>query len=403
MSYYLKYIKYKTMYLNLKGGMKRKKSDEANDANDADKKTKYSDNENERSLVDKTRQIPENFPKQRTEVPHFYKIGSEKVQRNIPIGCEKWETVCFGYNPTNYTAEIVLKHDINTPETWSEGRGWADPKAIDTPQNGKNINLYNIFGPSGMSYSERLENGVLKGATVRDEINITQALITRGATKEQLIQIASENQFKHRFSHTGPLLFDVNEYPKNPIGRTGLIGRGSLGNWGPNHAADPVVARIHNGKLQFILVRRADNSQWALPGGMVEAGQTISGTRKREFAEEAMNIEGITGNDRHNRLIEIEKQLTNIFDPTRNLNVVIYEGVVDDPRNTDQSWMETVAMLTFINNPDYPEDANLNLEAGDDANKVRWVNYNPNGNLFASHKLFIDLAVDYLQTKGYLQ
>lgn len=29
--------------------------------------------------------------------------------------------------------------------------------------------------------------------------------------------------------------------PVNPVGRTGLIGRGHLGRWGPNHAADPIV------------------------------------------------------------------------------------------------------------------------------------------------------------------
>lgn len=27
------------------------------------------------------------------------------------------------------------------------------------------------------------------------------------------------------------------------MGRTGMIGRGLLGKWGPNHAADPIVTR----------------------------------------------------------------------------------------------------------------------------------------------------------------
>lgn len=31
--------------------------------------------------------------------------------------------------------------------------------------------------------------------------------------------------------------------PLNPVGRTGIIGRGHLGHWGPNHAADPIVTR----------------------------------------------------------------------------------------------------------------------------------------------------------------
>lgn len=44
----------------------------------------------------------------------------------------------------------------------------------------------------------------------------------------------------------------VNGYPLNPIGRTGISGRGVLGRWGPNHAADPVVTRwkrLENGEI----------------------------------------------------------------------------------------------------------------------------------------------------------
>lgn len=34
-----------------------------------------------------------------------------------------------------------------------------------------------------------------------------------------------------------------NNFPLNPIGRTGIQGRGVLGRWGPNHAADPIITR----------------------------------------------------------------------------------------------------------------------------------------------------------------
>ena len=46
-----------------------------------------------------------------------------------------------------------------------------------------------------------------------------------------------------RRSHYGPykfIQFDIDVpilAPINPVGRTGLIGRGHLGRWGPNHAA----------------------------------------------------------------------------------------------------------------------------------------------------------------------
>ena len=43
-----------------------------------------------------------------------------------------------------------------------------------------------------------------------------------------------------RWQHTITICF-VN---RNPCGRTGLRGRGTLGKWGPNHAADPVVTRF---------------------------------------------------------------------------------------------------------------------------------------------------------------
>lgn len=78
--------------------------------------------------------------------------------------------------------------------------------------------------------------------------------------------------------------------PLNPIGRTGLSGRGILGKWGPNHAADPIVSRIgDHGHLEFVAIQRRDNGEWAIPGGMVDAGEQVSETLKREFAEEAMN------------------------------------------------------------------------------------------------------------------
>jgi len=38
-------------------------------------------------------------------------------------------------------------------------------------------------------------------------------------------------------------------FVRNPVGRTGMRGRGLLGRWGPNHAADPVVTRYTAGSV----------------------------------------------------------------------------------------------------------------------------------------------------------
>ena len=53
----------------------------------------------------------------------------------------------------------------------------------------------------------------------------------------------------NRASHEGEYLVDVDNRPLNIRGRTGLRGRGVLGKWGPNHAADPVVTR--QGQILF--------------------------------------------------------------------------------------------------------------------------------------------------------
>lgn len=46
-----------------------------------------------------------------------------------------------------------------------------------------------------------------------------------------------------RRSFEGTYTLDKHGVPQNPLGRTGMRGRGLLGRWGPNHAADPIVTR----------------------------------------------------------------------------------------------------------------------------------------------------------------
>ena len=41
---------------------------------------------------------------------------------------------------------------------------------------------------------------------------------------------------------------------------------------------------------QFVAIQRGDTGEWALPGGMVDAGEAVKATLKREFMEEASNL-----------------------------------------------------------------------------------------------------------------
>lgn len=184
----------------------------------------------------------------------------------------------------------------------------------------------------------------------------------------------------------------------NPIGRTGIIGRGVLGRWGPNHAADPIITRwkpnphgqINIDKtseksiLQFIAIQRRDTHEWAIPGGMVDGNETITAALKREFMEEALNS-----------MEKTEEQIKQLKDSMERLfskGDIIYEGYVDDPRNTDNSWMETRA-LNFHDENNSTVGA-LPLEAGDDAADVKWIDVGKELNLYASHIQFIELVAE---------
>lgn len=65
----------------------------------------------------------------------------------------------------------------------------------------------------------------------------------------------------------------------------------------------------------------------------------------------------------------------------------MYKGYVDDPRNTDNAWMETVA----VNFHDETGETlgKIALKAGDDAKSVTWMDIDKNIDLYASHANFI--------------
>ncbi|NP_001090351.1 nudix-type motif 9 [Xenopus laevis] len=256
--------------------------------------------------------------------------GSQ-VQRT-PVPPEKicWQVDWPEYDPVDYTAPYVL---TNPP--------WADPP----------------LGSEGFSPKFNALDGAVQRQSLQDTYSVEKGV------------------------------------PRNPVGRTGVKGRGLLGRWGPNHAADPIITRwkqdsdgrrvtdVNTGKpiLQFVAIQRKDCGQWAIPGGMVDPGELVTATLRREFCEEALNsLEG-TGDQTEN-----EKKIQELFSQE---HLLIYKGYVDDPRNTDNSWMETQAV-------NYHDETGhllnqLRLEAGDDAGKVQWVDVSSECSLYANHASFI--------------
>ena len=173
-----------------------------------------------------------------------------------------------------------------------------------------------------------------------------------------------------------------NGYPQNPSGRTGICGRGLLGKWGPNYAADPIVTRFDpiTGNLQMAAILRKDTNQWAIPGGMVDAGELVSRTLRREFKEEAGNFHG---KDK----VDFDKLVDELFKTGKE----VYSGYTDDPRNTDNAWIETNAFHFHCNK----ECATKLVLKGGDEGAVKWMDITQDtlDKLYGGHKILVKEAI----------
>ncbi|CAH1774148.1 unnamed protein product [Owenia fusiformis] len=272
---------------------------------------------------------------------------SNVVRFNVTDDQVPWEVELPGYAPEKYTAPIVLEHP-----------NWAD------------IDLMSI--------------------AIAD-----RAQIQFNKTVKNVVRTSFICKYKV-----------IDGLPQNPKGRTGLIGRGLLGRWGPNFAGDPIVTRWKrdaqdriveiNGRpvLEFVAIMRADNGQWALPGALLEPGQAVHSCIKASLTHDARA-----------RFTQSEQQME-IHDKLDTMlaeGVEIYKGYADDPRNTDNAWMETQAYNyhdkegSILSNfcimigkkailGDTDDDGDLDIvRAGNDATAATWTDVSANQPFYASH------------------
>jgi ADP-ribose pyrophosphatase len=147
---------------------------------------------------------------------------------------------------------------------------------------------------------------------------------------------------------------------------------------------------------------------------MVDPGELVNKTLIREFSEEALSSDLAFDKSNVKARNKFERKLAEFFKKggiqvvfflihrnniiIRNLNFMklffislelsqIYRGYVDDPRNTDNSWMETHA-CNF--HDEYSNTVGkFRLSGGDDAENARWLDLNKDLDLFASHIDFL--------------
>ena len=132
---------------------------------------------------------------------------------------------------------------------------------------------------------------------------------------------------------------------------------------GPNYTADALI--IDPQAHAILLIKRGDTGDWALPGGFIEASEPPEGAAMREAYEET----GLTG-------------LTE--------GRLIYQGIVDDPRNTEQAWIETSAYVFF-------HSIDQCVEGNDDAAEAAWLPLDRLPPLYASHSAIIAAGLAALE------
>lgn len=174
----------------------------------------------------------------------------------------------------------------------------------------------------------------------------------------------------------------------NPKGKTGLKGRGLLGRWGPNHAADVIVTRYDKDVLQVLLIQRhlADKqSSLAFPAGMVEPGADVPATLRAELTQEA---------------VEDSDAVNELF---RKCRVgVVYRGHVDDFRNTDNAWVETTA-VHFHATHHVATSLRIGVADKEEVAGVAWHDAESITAMYASHMEWLQLVMKDMAAKNEAQ
>lgn len=283
------------------------------------------------------------------------------------------------YNPPFYTAPHIMGRG-------REGLGrpvWADPPTHDEGDGSESI----------VEDHDEVGRAIARGSWMGDYKMVRTRVEYRGLEDGE---------------PGGAVYLAV---PANPIGATGIAGRGLLGRWGPNHAADPLVTRwkpdapadsAGRRVLQVLTVTRGGESgtgEQALPGGMKDAYEPVTATVKREFCEEALakyyKSEALEGRGADaDKAAKVREDVERLFtvDDVDTDERVIYKGYVDDPRNTDNAWMETVCF--HFHDEDGTGVSKFEFDAGSDATAVQWTDVSRDMQLYASHRDFVRLAAE---------
>ncbi|KAH9510313.1 ADP-ribose pyrophosphatase, mitochondrial [Bulinus truncatus] len=163
-----------------------------------------------------------------------------------------------------------------------------------------------------------------------------------------------------------PLLYEIDTtgVPRNPMGRTGLRGRGNLYRWGPNHNVKAVISRwkssgqqsgtkVNEKKMEVILSQdSSDVRSIFIPSGLVNYGNnpysTMCGVLLSSLFKEA-DLDVPCNFDQEEMIEyfsqfaspELQKKKKSAYAYFGYSAIMVYRGYEDDVNNTDNAWCET--------------------------------------------------------------
>ncbi|KAI0988321.1 hypothetical protein GJ496_004042 [Pomphorhynchus laevis] len=263
-----------------------------------------------------------------------------------------------GYNKDIYRVEVP-----DSLVLWSSK--WNDYEPVDWSENiitstGKTLNDVNI---------DSVKDSVWFSFNCVDRIRAPSGKVT--------------NKIIDRRSRHSTYSLDGSGRPVNPIGRTGLRGRGCLNHWGPNHTYHFLISRwkdAYHQKLEFVSVYSLSLRQWIIPETQASVTRCIPDIVKATFIKELMN---------HTKVLSeqpLKKQMLEKFLDDDNAEV-IYVGYLDDTRNTDNAWLETTILSYHDNDNETMRHFRLHdYRPSPTSEDVCWISIDSDVNMMPSHR-----------------
>ncbi|CAF1577174.1 unnamed protein product [Rotaria sp. Silwood1] len=158
----------------------------------------------------------------------------------------------------------------------------------------------------------------------------------------------------------GYYLIDKNGYPLNPLGRTGLYGRGELKRWAVNYQIHLVIMcgtnEIKSGQeiFKYIMEKPKINDDYYRLLSTSTTGtnmNAIKKTLKLYLSNIYRKWNNFNNNKNEIKINEIIEHLT-----------FVSTAYIDDPKNTDNAWLETSICCYIQTNINKIVSSNLNID-----------------------------------------